>query len=272
MTGSHPLDVLFDAAAAGSEVEIPEGWGQGRAVYGGLVAGTLQAHALGAFDLEPDALRATTTSFVAPTECGPARLEAVLLRRGSSATQTEVKLWQRDSLSGEETVRSVQLSAYGADRESSVDLTPAPPRHTIPDPDPLMVVPVVPGITPEFFAKVQLRPAHGRFPFSGSTTGDMAGFMRLTETPRALALPHFIALVDAWPPAPGQLLRSPAAMSTLTWTLEMLTLPTGPADQHWWYEVDTDAAHNGYAHTHAHVFTRDGAPVAISRQTITIFG
>ena len=34
----------------------------------------------------------------------------------------------------------------------------------------------------------------------------------------------------------------------------------------------TDAAHDGYAHTHASIFTAAGDPVAISRQTISIFG
>ena len=56
----------------------------------------------------------------------------------------------------------------------------------------------------------------------------MAGFMRLTETPR-LALPHFIALVDAYHP-PRTAAALPAAMG-LTWTLEMpLSQPFPPTN------------------------------------------
>ena len=38
------------------------------------------------------------------------------------------------------------------------------------------------------------------------------------------------------------------------------------------YEVRTDHAGHGYGHTHAHVWRPDGTLVAISRQTVTVFG
>ncbi|MFZ1374859.1 thioesterase family protein [Nostocoides sp.] len=272
MPASHPIDVLFDAAAAGAAVEIPQGWGQGRAIFGGVVAGVLQARSLAAYELDPATLRATTTSFVAPASPGPARVESILLRQGSSATQTETRLWQRDERTGEETIRGVQLSAYGLPRASAVDLPAARPAQAPPDPDRLVALPCLPGFTPDFFAHVDLRVASGSVPFTGSPTGDLSGYMRFRDAPRRVDLPHFIALVDAWPPAVGQCLRVPAAMSTQTWTLELLAEPTGPADQHWLYEVVTDAAHDGYAHSHARVFTATGDPVAISRQSIAIFG
>lgn len=269
---THPLDLLFAQSAGAADIEIPAGWGQGRATFGGLVAGVLIARGLGAYDLDGGTLRAATISFVAPVAAGPARLESELLRRGTSVTQVEIRLRQHDPRTGEDAVAAVMLASFGTERESSVELPrPTPTAIASPDAD-LPEIPYLPGIVPDFFTHVRMRLARGRVPFSGAPDGDLAGFMSFRNPPAAMTLPHVIALIDAWPPAPGQMLRRPAAMGTLTWTIEMLADPAAYGNQEWWYEVRTDAAHHGYAHSHATVFTPAGEAVAISRQTITIFG
>lgn len=272
MTNAHPLDVLFDAAAAGDDVAVPEGWGQGRATFGGLVTGLLLARAFAAYDLDPGSLRAATTSFVAPVAPGAARLEPLLLRRGSSATQTEVRLWQIDDRTGEESVRAVLLASCGTERASSVEVRAPGPSGPLPDPGSVTPLPYVAGLAPEFFAHIDMRIASGAIPFSGLDNGSLTGFMGYREPPREIGVPHFVALVDVWPPAPGQMLARPAGMSSLTWTIELLRPPGPDPAALWWYEVATDAAHHGYGHTHATVFTPAGEPVAISRQTIALFG
>ena len=40
----HDIDVLLAAAAQQPDVTIPAGWGQGRATYGGVVAGVMLAN------------------------------------------------------------------------------------------------------------------------------------------------------------------------------------------------------------------------------------
>ncbi len=272
MTPPHALDALFAAAADGPDVEIPPGWGQGRATFGGLVTGVLLARFHAAYGIDPGTLRAATTSFVAPVTTGPARVEAILLRRGSSATQAEIRLWQRDDRTGEDTVRAVLLASYGADRASTIEVAPTRPSGPLPDPESLPAIPHLPGVTPDFFGHVELRVATGAFPFSGAHGGDLTGWMRFRDTPVHFSLAHFVALVDAWPPAPGQMLTRPVGMSSLTWTIELIGPVADDPAAPWWYEVTTDAAHDGYAHSHARIFAADGTPVAISRQTITIFG
>lgn len=269
---SHPLDQLFAQCAAGPDIEIPQGWGQGRATFGGLVAGVLIARGLAAYGLDGATLRAATTSFVAPVAAGPARVEAELLRRGSSVTQIEVRLWQQDARTGEDAVAAVMLASFGTERESSVEL-PRPTPNAVPGQDAeLHEIPHLPGITPDFFANMRMRLARGQYPFSGATNGDLAGYMSFRTPPATMTVPHVIALIDSWPPAAGQMLPRPAAMGTLTWTIELLADPAAYGNQEWWYEVHTDAAHHGYAHAHAIVYTPAGEAVAISRQTITIFG
>lgn len=117
-----------------------------------------------------------------------------------------------------------------------------------------------------------MRIATGGLPFSAAATGDLTGFMRFREPPRTLSLPLFVALVDVWPPSAGQLLTRPAGLSSLTWTIELLRPPDPDPGALWRYDVTTDAAHNGYAHSHAGVYTAAGEPVAISRQHVSLFG
>ena len=74
------------------------------------------------------------------------------------------------------------------------------------------------------------------------------------------------------PPATIQLLDRPRPGSSLTWTLELLGDVTAEPDAFWGYEVRTDHAADGYGHTHAHVWRPDGTLVAISRQTVAVFG
>ncbi len=271
MTSTHEADELFDAAAAGPLVHVPAGWGQGRAVYGGLVGGVLTAHLLGVLDLDPDTLRAATTSFVAPLEPGPARLEATVLRRGSSATHAQARIWQTDPRDGAETLRAVQLGAFGAERGSRVQIEP-PPLHELPDPGGIDPVPWHPELGADFIAHIELRFASGLPPYSGAATGDQSGYMRFRRPPAGFGLPHFVALVDSWPPAPVQCLPAPARFSTLTWTLEIVATPHGTPESQWWYDVTTDAAYRGYGHSHATIRSAAGQLVAISRQTISLFG
>jgi len=63
--------------------------------------------------------------------------------------------------------------------------------------------------------------------------------------------------------------------SSLTWTLELIAEvgpEAFPAESILGYAAATDAARDGYAHTHAMLWRPDGKLVAISRQTITVFG
>ena len=72
---------------------FPEGWGQGRALFGGLVGAVLFDHlqktvATGRF------LRSFSLSFVAPASPGEVALEATVLREGKSVMQAMVSARQ----------------------------------------------------------------------------------------------------------------------------------------------------------------------------------
>lgn len=267
----HPLDVLFSAARAGDDVVVPPGWGQGRATFGGVIGGVLLSHALAHVDLPEHAVRAMTVTFVGPVEAGAARLSTEVLRQGKSATQLETRIVQQDA-SGDESVRAAALITIGMPRPSAVEVCAPSAKGARPDIEDLAPIPYVEGVSPEFIQHLDMRLARGTGPFTGGADGDMRGSMRFSQPTNDFGLAHLVALIDCWPPAPGQMLTEPAPMSTMTWTLDFLAPVTGSGHDAWWYEVTTDAAHEGYGHTQARIFTGAGEPVALSRQTVALFG
>lgn len=258
------LDALFAEATTANVLTIPPGWGQGRATYGGLVAGLLCRRLFGLVG-EGRVLRSATVSFVGPVASGEVTLTAELLRSGKSVTQAEARLLQ------DGVVQAVLLASFGAPRASSLQVAP-PPAPSLPSPDDARAMPYLPGLMPEFLQHLDMRLAHGQFPFSGSAAPDFSGWMRFRQPPARFGISHLFALTDCWPPSVLPMLKAPAPASSLCWTLEFLQFPehvTG--DTFWQYAVRTDACGDGYAHAEARVHDDRGALVAISRQTMTVF-
>src|SRR6476661_6343717 len=98
------LDEMLDAAAAG-ETTIADGWSQGRATFGGLVAGVLVARAGALADGRP--LRSAAMSFIGPVTPGPATIDAAVLRAGRSVTQIDARVSQE----GE--TRAAMFASFG---------------------------------------------------------------------------------------------------------------------------------------------------------------
>ena len=76
---------MLDRAATG-DVHVEEGWGQGRATFGGLVGGLLVSAMLPHVP-QAASLRSLTVNFVAPVAPGAAQADVEVLRSGKSATQ-----------------------------------------------------------------------------------------------------------------------------------------------------------------------------------------
>jgi acyl-CoA thioesterase len=263
------LDEMLDAAAQGAATVAP-GWGQGRATYGGLVAGLLVARAEALREDATRRLRSASATFAGPVGPGPTELDASVLRAGSSATQVHVRLLQ----DGE--VRAVLLATFAGDRASgiAVDAGPRNPRPVLPAPDAVERLPHVPGVTPEFFGRVDLRYAAGAPPFSGAAQPDFGGWMRFAQAPAAFGDRELVTLADAWPPAIIPLLDRPAGMSSVAWTFEPVAGPPSGGDApdaYWQYDVRTHAAAAGYAQTTARIWDDAGRLRALSHQTIAVF-
>ncbi|RUO55677.1 thioesterase family protein [Pseudidiomarina homiensis] len=249
--------------AAQQAIELPAGWGQGRALFGGLTAAIAWQHGHAGADPEQQ-LRAMTVSFVAPVLAGQASLSRRVLRKGKNVTQIAVEIVQHDE------VVLAALLTYGAARVSQIRVTDTPEPKSI---ELDAGTPFPPAkVLPEFARAFDYSVTVGGLPFSGNTSREFGGFMRFSELSQPVTIGTFLGLVDAWPPALLPHLTELAPASSLTWTIEFPShLPQQLTNEWWHYVATIDYAADGYGHTHAHIWDKQGQLVAISRQTVTVF-
>jgi acyl-CoA thioesterase len=265
------LDEMLEGAAGGAATIAP-GWGQGRATYGGLVGGLVVARAEALCADPARRLRSASVAFAGPVTPGPATLDGTVLRAGSSATQVAVTLVQ----DGEP--RAALLASFGDDRRSdvAVDAAPRDARPALAAPEAIAPLGYVPRVTPDFHAHVELRFADGAPPFSTAAEPDFGGWMRFRSVPSRFGDRELVVLADAWPPAIVPVIARPVPMSSLAWTLEPVGWPEpgerDAPDAFWQYDVRTEVAGDGYAHTSARIWDRRGRLRALRRQTVAVFG
>ncbi|WP_043317517.1 thioesterase family protein [Microbulbifer sp. HZ11] len=273
------FETTIQHARNSDQWEIPPGWSQGRATFGGLVAAMLYQPIEAALekatgeDAQNTPLRSLTLSFVAPAEAGPLNTSARVLRAGRSAVQIEAHGAQGDQ------VTTAALASFGKPRESTISVG-AGKAPDFPPPDDCQALPYIEGLVPEFTQKFDYRLGAGALPFTGSDEGRIGGWIRFKTddeepTGRPASISHLLALIDAWPPAALSMLKTLAPASSLTWTVEWMpvahTISAGPSD--WWqYLAEVEQAKDGYAVIAARLWDSNGQLIALSRQTATIFG
>ena len=249
-------------------VTIPADWGQGRASFGGLVV-ALQYEAMRAHVSVERALRSLAVSFVGPVAADvPISFEVEVLREGRAVSQVVGRAVQDGQ------VMTLVQASFGASRESavSVDSVPAPEMKAVAQ---CPLLPCIKGITPEFMGHLSMAWAVGALPFTGRGTREMGGWVRLAGDVQdePLTETHLLALVDAWPPALLPLLNKPTAGSTLTWTIEFVQpLPKASTLEWCKYLAVIEHARDGYGHVAANLWAPGGELIAISRQTVAVFG
>lgn len=259
----------FSAASAvrrtdrGWAGDVPEDWGQGRASFGGLLAG-MALRALGHEVHRP--LRSMMTTFVAPVAAGEVSLTTRLLRSGRALTQASAELWQ----DGE--VRVTVVAAYGASRATAVRVAGGP-AQAAPAPEELPPLPYLEGVMPRFTRGYEFRYSRPAFPYSGGHDPSVGGWVRqATRDPvDAIAL---VGLLDAWPAPVLPLFTAPAPSSTVTWMVNLAAEPPagGWSGDAWWrYEAETLASGDGYADALARLWTADGVLVGTSHQLVAEF-
>lgn len=260
------FDELLMAGRASNELVMPAAWSQGRATFGGLVTGLLfDRMQREVADSRP--MRSMHVSFVAPVEADvPAVFEAEILRQGRSVSQVQGRIIQN----GEP--RLVCMAAFAGDRASEVHLegAQAPAVKAV---DQCQSLPFIEGVTPGFIGHIEMRWAYGSLPFSGGDSREMGGWMRFRKLPETLTDAHIVALIDAWPAPVLQHFKSRVPASSLSWAFDIIhPRPALEADDWLLYKATIDQAGSGYCHFDARVWTPRGELLAVSRQTVTVFG
>ena len=249
-------------------VTIPAEWSQGRACFGGLMA-ALNYEAMRAQVPEGRPVRSLAITFVGPAEPGvPISFEVEILRHGKAVSQVLGRAVQNGQ------VMTLMQGSFGASRESmiSVKADAAPDLKPV---DACPELPFVSGIMPEYLRFMEIRWALGGLPFSNTPSPAVGGYSRFRDTSQSepMTEAHILALVDTWPPAVLPHLNRPAPGSSLTWTIEFVQ-PQPVLDTLQWcsYRAVIEHARDGYGHTAAAMWTPEGELIAISRQTVTVFG
>ena len=261
------FDLLASARRDRSSVVIPSEWSQGRACYGGLMAALLYDAMAAKAPGRP--VRSLAITFVGPAQAGvPMSLEVELLREGKAVTS----LLGRAVQGGQ--VMTVIQGSFGLPRESRVAFSnmPVAEMKSLEQSTP---VPYIEGVTPEYIRHLDMRWGIGGMPFSNTPSPAIGGWVQLRgEVPdETINEAHLLALVDTWPPALVTHLDRFAPGSSLTWTIEFVQpLPAARTRDWFRYRANIEHASDGYGHTAAAIWTAEGELLALSRQTVTVFG
>lgn len=263
------FDEYLQHASSRDSLIVDPSWAQGRTTFGGLSAALL-LHKIEQNLSDEDALRSLSVNFCGPLfteqEC---HLTTQILRAGKSVSHIQGQLTQEDKLVTHIT------ACFAKSRESSIQI--AYPDKLTGEAGSGQRLPYIKGVTPEFTQHIEFAYNAGGFPFSNSKDNYLHGWMRFKEAQGALTNAHLVALIDAWPPAIVQKLKTPAPCATVTWNLEFIQplselSETLSSDTWLWYEVEINQAEHGYGHTSARIYSQTGVPLVLSSQFVVAYG
>lgn len=244
-------------------VHVSDDWLQGRTVYGGLAAALCLEAAQREFpDLPP--LRSAQFSFIGPA-AGPLQINPVELRKGKSTVFVGV------DLHGEAGLATRAILCFGAARTSTVSHTAADaPPSKPPEACPTFFDGAPPAL--RFLQHIEGRHAGGALPFSGAREPMMMLWLRHRDAALKPSVVSLLALADAPPPAIVATVTKPGIISTMTWSIDLLT-DTVETDDGWWrIRTVADAAADGYSGQAMTVWNAAGRAVMASRQSVAVFG
>jgi len=243
---------------------IGEDWSQGRATFGGMVAalGNEAMRRLVPADRE---LRGLETTFVGPALCGEVGMDAEILRVGKAVSIARARVWSDGKIA------AALTGIYGAARATSLSITPtvaAGVRPALELPDRLRAN--MGG--PSFVRHFAYRWAEGAAPFAGSSLRTAKIYVR-HQDPAPLSESHVVALIDSIPSVVLQLMSTPAPSSSLTWTVQFLRHDYSFAPEAWWrIDAEVNSAGSGYSCESCVLLDPNGAPAAVARQMVAVFG
>jgi acyl-CoA thioesterase len=208
-------------------------------------------------------LRTLQVTFIAPVPAGGVAIRTQRLRAGRSVIQVEASLCD-----GEQTLCRL-LGVFGSARPSALDFQPEQPVITATTSKELRYVE---GRMPAFAQHFRARWLRGDPPFSGGHQRDNVIQLSLRDDGQPDET-HVLAFADFIPPIALSLFNVPTPGSSLTWMLELLRDrydDLGMDD--WRVDAQLIAARDGYTNQSVMLWGPHGEPVALSRQSMVVFG
>ena len=243
-------------------LQVPDDWTQGRSLFGGLQV-VLAIRAMRTLVPAGVPLRTVQTSFIAPVPPGLVSVQAKVLRTGKSATQIEARI-----VDGDETLCLV-IGIFGQARSSTTERAPAQSVVTSEKP---ILMPYIAGIIPAFTQHFEARWLKGGLPFTGVDDACAVVEIGMRGEDRA-SEDHVVAIADFIPPIALSMLKKPSPGSSMTWMLEFVRERFDDLSaQGWRVDAEMQAAQDGYISQSVMIWGPGGEPVALSRQSMVVFG
>jgi acyl-CoA thioesterase len=263
------LNQLFSLAEISKEIQIPETWGQGRTVFGGLIAALLIKQAQHLVSEKNKTLRSVSITFVGPVLSGvSAEIQSKILRSSQSSSIIEVQLIQNSE------IQTTIIACFGIARSSIIKVDHPFDKPNLKPREELNLIPYIPSLMPEFTQHFDFLLADGGMPISKSSRSDFSGWMRFKESENIseIELAHLFILMDMWPTSVIQMFDRPAPSSTLTWNFDMIGIDVDYSKNLWWqFEVESEYAQNGYNYEVAKLWDENGNLISVGRQTVAIY-
>jgi hypothetical protein len=240
---------------------LPEGWKQGRGLFGGLVT-ALMVRALEA-QAPGRPLRSLTSELCGPLQAGEVSVRVETLREGNAVTTCAVRLEQGGQVQAHGV--AVLGKARVTDRDSVHLERPAlAPWSTV------EVVPVEPPFGPEFAPFFEFRAAR-YFPLSGEKEPRTEGWVRLKDAGPTRDAAFLAACIDSWWPALFTIEETMRPMATVAFTFQPFVHFEGldPASP-LFFRGKLVAASDGYCVELRELWGEDGRLLALNQQTFVI--
>ena len=208
-------------------------------------------------------LRTLQVTFLSPVPAGSVTIRAACLRQGRSAMHVEA------SLCDGEQVLCRLLGVFGRARASVLDFPPEQPPVIA---DAAKELRYVDGLMPAFIQHFRARWLRGDLPFSGGSQRQSVLRLSLHDEGQPDET-QVLAFADFIPPIALSMFAAPTPGSSLTWMIEMLRDrydDLGMDD--WRVDAELLAARDGYTSQNVMLWGPRGEPVALSRQSMVVFG
>lgn len=263
-----PLSVLLSHLQSNGdawEVDVPDDWLQGRAIYGGLSAALCLAAVTAATDdLAP--LRSAQIAFVGPAGPG-VRIHPAVLRQGKSMAFVAADMTSNDRAAVRATF------GFGMARDSGLahECLTAP---DVGDADSGSLFFEDEGgrnLGPNFARHFDSARAAAAAPMSGAEIPEFCVWMRHRDEAMRDSLAGLVALADALPPAAMASMSAPAPVSSITWQFDLLSDRPSTDDGWWLCRSRAEQIADGYSAQHMAIWNSRREPVLVGRQAVAVF-
>ena len=265
MPASLDDDIALEPVADGAwRGAIAPGWETPRGPLGGYVMAILM-RGLELAVADPErAVRSVSVHFLRPPTDGPVSVSARVERAGRSLSTVSGRLEQEGDLI------AIAIGAYSKSWESP-RLSEVAMPEVEPPPADARDAPVGPlDETPPFMDRIVFVSRFGDPPFSGSTRGEVGGWIGLRER-RPLDAPAIALLADAWFPAPWPRLSELAPAPTIDLSVHFRA-PLPLDDSLLLGRFTNRLVRDGFFDEDGELWAPDGTLVAQSRQLGLLLG